>query len=216
MNKGELRWQLREDIKDTKKPYFFSDEYLDRILNEAETEAARRAFLLVDSTSRVTSIDLSAGDSGADLDPSIIYVRRARLASTKRPLIPCVSRAMDEMIPSWEEDSASVPLRFVPDWQTGYIRLWPPTKKADVISMTVVRKPLSTMDGDDDEPEIREHYHLMLLDWAKHRCYASQDFDLFDPNKSETHKAEFVRNFGESRPLDEHWAQEQYYDVGAN
>ncbi len=216
MNKGQLRQQLRADIKDDVKKYFFTDAHLDRLINEAEIEAARRALLLVDSTSRVTSIDLSAGDSGAYLDPSIIYVRRARLASTKRPLTPCVARAMDEMIPSWEEDQASVPIRFVPDWQTGYIRLWPATRLADRLSMTVVRKPLNAMVDDEDEPEIREHYHLMLLDWVKHRCYAVQDFDLYDPKKSEAHKTEFVRNFGESRPLDEHWAQEQYYDVGAN
>lgn len=216
MNKGELRDQVRTDIKDQSSPKFFSDAQLDTWINEAETEACRRALLLIDSTSTAASIDISAGDIGGDLHPSVIYIRRARLASTKRPLYPRVSRSMDEDIPSWEEDKASTPQVFVPDWQTGYLRLWPPTRIADTVSMTVVRIPLNTMVSDEDSPEIKPHYHLMLLDWVKHRCYATQDYDLYDPKKSDMHKAEFVRNFGESRPIDEHWAQEQYFDVGAN
>lgn len=216
MNRGQLRSRTRRDIKDTVKPYLVSDDDLDDMINEAEVEAARRAFLLVDSTSVAASVDLSAGDLGADLHPSVIYIRRARLASVGRPLLPRVARSMDEMNPHWEEAEASTPIVFVPDWQTGYIRTWPPTNQDDTINMTVVRKPLSSMDADDDEPEIREHYHLMLLDWVKFRVYSIQDNDLYDPRKADKHEAAFIRNFGVAAPLDEHWAQEQYFDVGAN
>lgn len=216
MNKGELRDRARREMKDTVKPYFFKDEELDDWLNEAEVEAARRAFLLVDSTSEAASLTLSAGDIGADLHESVIYVRRARLASIKRPLTATVARTMDEMSPSWEEVAASTPTRFVPDWQTGYLRLYPPTKIDDVINLTVVRKPLKPMVHDSDSPELREHYHPKLLDWVKFRAYSTPDSDFFNADKADRHEAEFIKNFGESRPIDEHWAQEQYYDVGAN
>lgn len=216
MNKGDLRNRVRREMKDTVRPYFFEDDDLDAWLNEAETEAARRALLLVDSTSEATVLDLDAGSLGADLHPSVIYIRRARLASTKRPLSPKVSRSMDEEVPAWEEATASTPHIFVPDWQTGFFRVYPPSKVADVAHLTVVRKPLKEMVSDTDKPEIREHYHPMLLDWVKFRAYSTPDSDFFDQGKADKHEAAFVRNFGVSAPLDEHWAQEQYFDVGAN
>jgi len=203
-------------MKDAKKPYFFSDDDLDTWLNEAEVEAARRAFLLVDSTSVAASVDLAAGDLGAELHESVIYIRRARLASTGRPLTPKVARTMDEMVPSWESSEPSTPITFVPDWQTGYLRTWPPTNIDDTVLMTVVRKPLKPMSRDTDTPEVKGHYHLMLLDWAKHRAYSTPDSDFFDPKKADKHETAFIRNFGQAAPIDEHWAQEQYFDVGAN
>lgn len=216
MNKGEIRNRCRREMKDTRKPYLFSDEQLDDLINEAEVEAARRAFLLVDSTSEAASVDVSAGDIGADLHPSVIYIRRARLASTQKQLVPVVCRTMDETIPAWESATVSTPIAFVPDWQTGYLRLWPPTNVADSIAMTIVRKPLKRMIKDTDVPEIREHYHAMLIDWVKFRAYSTPDSDFFDPKKADRHESAFVRNFGQSAPIDEHWAQEQYFDVGAN
>ena len=214
MNKGELRDRARREMKDTVKPYFFSDEDLDTWLNEAEVEAARRALLLVDSTSDAASAEVGAGDLGVELHPAVIYVRRARLASNGRPLVPIVSRTMDEQYPGWEAAQASTPLVFVPDWQTGYLRLHPPIKIADSVLMTVVRKPLAAMELDEDSPEIREHLHLKLLDWVKFRAYSTPDSDFFDPKKAERHEQAFIRNFGQSAPIDEHWAQEQYFDVG--
>lgn len=216
MNKGELRGRHRRETRDTIKPYLASDEDIDGWLNEAETEAARRALLIVDSTSDAARLDIGAGDVGAGLHEAVIYVRRARLASTKRPLVATVARTMDEMSPSWEEAPASTPQRFVPDWQTGYLRLYPPSLVADTINLTVVRKPLAPMVDDGDSPELQEHYHAKLLDWTKYRAYSVPDSDLFDAGKAAYHEAEFIKNFGESRPIDEHWAQEQYYDVGAN
>lgn len=216
MTLKELRDRCRREMKDTVKPYLAGDEDIDAWLNEAETEAARRAFLLVDSSSEATQLEIGAGDIGAELHEAVIYVRRARLASTKRPLVATVARTMDEMSPSWEEATASTPQRFVPDWQTGYFRVYPPSKVADTINLTVVRKPLKPMVEDSDSPELREHYHPMLLDWAKFRAYSVPDSDLFNANKAALHEAAFIKNFGESRPIDEHWAQEQYYDVGAN
>lgn len=216
MNKGELRNRARREMKDAIKPYFNSDPDLDTWLNEAEVEAARRALLLVDSTSEATEVELAAGELGGDLHPAVIFIRRARLVSTKRPLIPKVSRTMDEELPSWEDATPSTPIVFVPDWQTGYFRTFPPTNVADVARLTVVRKPLRSMVNDTDSPEIPEHYHLMLLDWVKFRAYSQPDSDFFDQQKADRHEQAFIRNFGQSAPIDEHWAQEQYYDVGSN
>lgn len=216
MTLGELISRFRREVKDTVKPYFCADEDIIAWLNEAEEEACRRAFLIVDSTSTASQLDIAAGDVGADLDPLVVFVRRATLQSTHRPLIPAVVRSMDEELPGWENAQASVPTRFVPDWQTGYLRLYPPSRSADTIKLTVVRLPVRQMVEEDDEPEIRRQFHAYLLDWAKHRAYNIPDSDFFDANKSDYHLSVFTQKFGETSAISEAWAMEQYYDVGAN
>lgn len=216
MTLGELISRFRREVKDTVKPYFCADEDIIAWLNEAEEEACRRAFLIVDSTSTASQLDIAAGDVGSDLDPLVIFVRRATLQSTHRPLIPAVVRSMDEELPGWESAQASVPTRFIPDWQTGYLRLYPPSRGADTIKLTVVRLPARPMVEEDDEPEIRRQFHAYLLDWAKHRAYNIPDSDFFDAKKSDYHLSVFTQKFGETSAISEAWAMEQYYDVGAN
>jgi len=216
MTLGELISRFRREVKDTVKPYFCADEDIIAWLNEAEEEACRRAFLIVDSTSTASQLDIAAGDVGADLDPLVIFVRRATLQSTHRPLIPAVVRSMDEELPGWENAQASVPTRFVPDWQTGYLRLYPPSRSADTIKLTVVRLPVRPMVEEDDEPEIRRQFHAYLLDWAKHRAYNIPDSYFFDAKKPDYHLSVFTQKFGETSAISEAWAMEQYYDVGAN
>ena len=216
MTLGELISRFRREVKDMFYPYFFADEDIIAWLNEAEEEACRRAFLIVDSTSTASQLDIAAGDVGSDLDPLVIFVRRATLQSTHRPLIPAVVRSMDEELPGWENAQASVPTRFIPDWQTGYLRLYPPSRSADTIKLTVVRLPVRPMVEEDDEPEIRRQFHAYLLDWAKHRAYNIPDSDFFDAKKSDYHLSVFTQKFGETSAISESWAMEQYYDVGAN
>ena len=216
MTLGELISRFRREVKDMFYPYFFADEDIIAWLNEAEEEACRRAFLIVDSTSTASQLDIAAGDVGSDLDPLVIFVRRATLQSTHRPLIPAVVRSMDEELPGWENAQASVPTRFIPDWQTGYLRLYPPSRSADTIKLTVVRLPVRPMVEEDDEPEIRRQFHAYLLDWAKHRAYNIPDSDFFDAKKSDYHLSVFTQKFGETSAISEAWAMEQYYDVGAN
>lgn len=217
MNKGQLRARWRRDVKDLSRPYLWSDDDFDDWIAEAEREAARRAFLLVDSTSDAAQLELSAGDIGCALDPSVIFVRRAVLSSGK-PLTPRVARAMDEEVPGWENAMPSVPIVFIPDWQSRYLRFWPPTKAAQTVNLTVIRLPAVSLAevADEDEPEIPEADHIHLLDWVKFRCYDVQDSDGYDPAKSAKHEKKFIERFGESTSIGEHWALEQYYDVGAN
>lgn len=216
MNLGELRARFRSEERDAVAPYLWSDADLNAWLNDAQDEACRRALLLVDSTSAAATASFAANDTGVTLAPSVIYVRRATLASSYLPLTPRVTRTMDEEVPGWENAQASVPRVFVPDWQTGYLRFWPPAAAEGTVRMTVVRTPLAPMESDSDEPEIRAQYHAYLLDWVRARAYSAQDADTYDPKKADKFLAQFVQRFGDTSPVNEHWALEQYYDVGAN
>lgn len=215
MNLGELKARFRREERDTALPYLWSDEDLTAWFSEAEEEACRRALLLVDSTTSAAQASFSAGAIGVALPDTVIFVRRATLESNSIPLVPRVARTMDEEVPGWETAQASVPRVFVPDWQTGYLRFWPPAVAAGSLNMTVVRTPASPMEGDGDEPEIRSQYHAYLLDWVKFRAYSVQDADTYDPKKSAKYEASFIQRFGNTTAVNEHWALEQYYDMGA-
>lgn len=216
MTLEEFRLRFRQGTGDLSKPYLWSDEEVDQFANDAEDEACRRAGLLVDSSSpEASEIVISARDEAVDLHESVIFVRRARLASSGRTLSPRVARAMDEECPGWEDTPASIPQIFVPDWESGKLRLWPPAAQADTLKLTVVRTPLVPMEKDGDSPSIPRRYHAALLDWMYHLAYLKQDADAFDPKKAAQHEGRFTAEFGPpSSAIDEHWAAEQYYDVG--
>jgi hypothetical protein len=215
MNLLQLRTLFRNTTGDTARPYLWKDEEIDEYANDAVEEACRRASLLVDSTSDIAQVSISAGDTYFEIDESVIYVRRAILNSTGRPLVPKVSRAMDEEVPNWDGAIASVPMVFVPDWETGKMALWPPTAADDMIRMTVIRTPTEDMVDDDDEPEIAKRFHRALLDWMLHLGFLKQDADTFDPKKASQHEERFTGEFGQpSAAIDEVFGSEQYYDVG--
>lgn len=214
MKLSDLRQTFRDETGDTAEPYLWSDDKVDRYLNEAESDAARRAGLLVDSQSEASECEVLASELSGDLHQSVIYIRRARMASGGQ-LVPRVSRAMDEEFPGWEDSSASTPMIFVPDWQSGKLRLWPNPQSNVTVKMTVVRTPLEKMVADSDEPEIPERYHPALVYGAMARAYLKQDSDTFDAQKSADNEALFAAEFGPRvSAIDEHWAIEQYYDIG--
>ncbi len=215
MTLAELRTRFRIEEADTQTPYLWSDGELATWINEAQDEACRRALLLVDSRSVAAKATYLAGAIGVDLHPSVIFVRRAALASSNIPLVPKVARSMDEEVPGWEDSMASVPRVFVPDWETGYLRFWPPAVAAGTVNMTVVRAPLDVA-SDGDDMEILPRYQSYLLDWVRFRAYSKQDAEVFNQAKAKASEALFVSQFGQASAVNEHWALEQYYDIGHN
>ncbi len=215
MTLAELRARFRTEEVDTELPYLWSDAELSTWINEAQDEACRRALLLVDSRSAAAKVSYLAGAEGVSLHPAVIFVRRATLASSNAPMIPKVVRSMDEEIPGWEGAMASVPRVFIPDWQTGYLRFWPPAVASGTVNMTVVRAPLDVA-GDGDDLEIAPRYQPFLLDWVRYRAYSKQDAEVFNATKAKDSAEVFEKQFGKASAVNEHWALEQYYDMGHN
>jgi hypothetical protein len=215
MNRGDLRKAWRVRVDDVQKPYLWSDAEFDQFLDDAINEVARRAHLLVDSTSPLTQASVAAGDIVVKLDPRIIFIRRARLVVQKRRLNPMGVRDIDEQIPDWESAAASVPQVFVPDYQTGAVALWPPSRIDDTLAMTVVREPLAGLADDEESPEIPPRYHLGLLNWCSFRAYSKQDTEVFDPKAADKASTLFDAEFGpRSSAIDEQFSRENYYGIG--
>jgi len=195
------------------KPLCSPEAFLYR-LEEAQIEAARRAHLLVDSTSEVAVVDVAANTAIVDIDPRVIRLRRARLMSGSLPLCPIRTRELDDREPGWERAVAGVPRYVVVDWQTDALRLHPASKTADTLVQTVVREPLCPLTA-RGELEIAPRYHLRLLEWVKYRTYETQDPDNFDARAAEKALQEFTAEFGPAvGALNERWSFEQEYDIG--
>ncbi len=211
MKLGEIIAQARRELDDTAAPYLWSDDELQVYANEAEAEAARRARLLIDSTtSAITQKALAPGDSTVTLDARIVSVRRAKLASQDRPLARTVMREIDAHLPGWEAAPASVPQAIITDYETGKLRLYPPSAAADTLKLTVIRLPLAEMNDDEDAPEIHARFHLKLIHWIKHRAWLKNDPDTYDEKSSEAALKMFEAEFGQrSSAIDETWIERE-------
>lgn len=216
MNVSDLIDAFRAEINDTAKPYLVSPQTALRYLNEAQTEAARRAHLIVDSTNLVDGITVTPGDPLVEIDPRIIAIRRIRLDSRTEPLIKRQSRGMDECYPGWDaETSQSTPIFAVLDYETNKIRLHPIPRTEDMLRMTVFREPINPLVNDTDVPEIATRWHFSLIEWMKFRTYSNDDTELYDMNKAARAIGLFEQEFGPKRSAtDEAFEYAEYHDIG--
>lgn len=218
MNQTEAIAEIRETLRDLAQPYFFSDDRIRSALNQVQDEACRRARLLVDSrTAEVCEVDVAAGEAVVELHECVIFVRRARLAGAGVPLVPRVARTMDELCPGWEDTLPGQPTIFVPDWETGMLRLWPAPATDVVLHLTVIRAPLESelLAGPSSEFLLPRRYHRGVINGALSELYKVPDIEIFNPGAAAAYAEMFAAEFGPpSAAIDEHWAAEQYFDVG--
>ena len=116
MNLKELRLAARIDLDDREAPYLWSDAELNDYANRAQNEACRRARLIQDSTTdAVTLLTLVAGEPTVDLDPRILFIRRAKLAGRTQPLGRISYKELDRRAGDWESETGE-PRAYVPDF----------------------------------------------------------------------------------------------------
>jgi hypothetical protein len=213
MTLQELITLFRNEADDATEPYLWEDEEVIEFANDAETEAARRARLLVDSTSAAAQVLVDPVDNGVvRLDPSVVFVRRAQLAG-RRPLMRYTLRDLDCENPFWRDAVPSTPRLFVTDYQTGSILLFPPPADPAMLYMTVVRTPAVEMAGMQDSPEIAPRFHRSLRHWMLYRAYSKQDSQSNDPKKAADALALFEQEFGKkSSAIDENWIEHEQID----
>lgn len=211
MQLRELMTLFRNEVDDATEPYLWSDEEVIEFANDAQNEACRRARLLVDSsTTALCQIAVTAGTALLDLDPRVLFVRRARFA-TYRPLDRMNMQDMECYNPFWmDATGGGTPRVFVPDYETGKLLLWPTPDADGTLLLTVVRDPLVEMDADSDIPEIAPRYHRSLRYWMMARAFGKQDAEANDPKKEATAMALFEQEFGKkSSAIDEAWIERE-------
>ncbi len=208
MTAAELIAQARLIVCDNELPYLWSDAEWLSYANDAQNEACRRSRLIVDaSTTAICQISLTSTETFFNLDPRILFIRRAKLDGRSLPLKRVSYKDLDRSAPGWE-DERSDPAYYVPDMGDKF-RPYPSPSATGVVRLTVVRLPLEDM-GISDEPEIKPHLHSSLVDWMAHKAYSKQDSEVFNPKKAVEYLADFEREFGKkSTAIDEAWLQRE-------
>lgn len=172
MTKAELILHLRARVlRDTAKPYLWSDDELAQYLNEAQDQFARRTHQLSDEVSDFTFIETEAGVALYVLDPRIVFVKDVRHTDNGAPLRDRTRGQMRRTV------SEGRPCVYTTDSAHKYLRLSPTPDAVYTLDLLVARKPLELLVNDEDVPEIEEDYHLVLCDWAAYRALRNNDPD---------------------------------------
>jgi hypothetical protein len=207
----QLIASARVQVMDTGTPPAVSDDAFAEFANEAEEEACRRARLMLDSsTEAVCHAAAAAGTDLVDLDGRIIFVRRVVVVGQARPLQKIPLADLDQQGTEWMEEEGEV-MGWVPDFESGKIRLYRKPDTDIELRLTVVRLPLEAMAADADTPEIKQQMHRHLVHWMRHRFYSLPDAELNNPRAAAEALAAFEAQFGPpSTAQDEQWIHEKH------
>lgn len=199
MNRLDLRTRLRESyLDDTAAPYLWDDDLLNAFIEEAQQEAQIRSRFL---SSRY-DLSIEAGQGEYSLPPGTLDIERFRIPRLSM-LAPI---SLDELDGSgnWEDRSgipthyAFVSMSFGGD---DLLTLYPKPTAGYTATITLSRLP-AKLATETNSPELPEHLHLYLLDWAAFRAYSLKDSDTNDEARAAKHQAAFIDAFGERHDAD--------------
>jgi hypothetical protein len=175
----------------------WSDASIARHLAEAERILCRRAWVLEDSAaSAVTRIQLVENKYEYPLDPSILFLKAARLSDSEIDLVrvgyndnrpysvrtdPATAAAFWDVNATYIEN-AGRPSRYSTDFGSRVLRVrQKPNADAALLKLylTVVRMPVNAISADapDLEPECPKEYHMDLALYAAGRCLSLPTVD---------------------------------------
>lgn len=136
-----------------------------------------------------------------DLDPRVVYIKRAKMTAETWPMIKKTEDWMDAYRPHWDDltqpGNPGDPRVIVTGGNTDQIAIWPLILKADVMNVTVNRTPLKALSYTDMNAviELRESYIRELLPGILSKAYMKQHFgNAVDKRKALENKAEFDAN----------------------
>ena len=170
---------FRAEVDDTVTPYLWSDIEVLGYIDEAQKAFARRTELFYDSvTPAITSIAIVAGAGTVALDPRILRIRRAKLASQTKAL---VLTNLAELDASWNWESATgTPTVLVQDLSVNTGQLIPSPQAADTLNLWVYRDPINVIAALTDVLEVADplDMRLGLLTYMKSIAYGKNDSDI--------------------------------------
>lgn len=204
MTLEDLIVQFRIDSDDRVIRYFWDDEVVTGWLNEATAEAAIRGRLLHEASNpAICQIQVAVGSSSYPLHKSlheIDHIAFMPLGASRREPVALLSREeLDRIEPGWRDRSGQVKYAIQSDTT---IRLAFAPESAGTLFIEGYRVPLSTLENDNDTPEIHPSHHAKLVLWALHRAFSVPDAETVDKDRAALAELEFSRYFGERPDAD--------------
>ena len=197
MTLAELELAFRVKVGDFVIPYHCSSVEFTSYVNQAESEACRRARLIFDKTTpEVCELVIAAGDTVKDLHHLIVEVTAAYLLDANGDHIPLVNVdkvELERIKPGWREDEQQ-PERYMIEDKT--IEFDAAADADYTLRLEVYRLPLSALVAPSDEPEIAAVHHDKLLEWVCHEFYSARDEKTHSPELAALHERGFEDYFG--------------------
>ena len=198
----------RQELAGGEIDFFWSDDLIALYLSEAQRILCKDAWVMEDTDSPVTRVQLKENQTDYQLDKSILFVKMARLNDTDLTLFrtefednhPHMRQNFIET--PWESTTPFVenpgrPLTFSTDMGTHILKIRPKPDADNAalkVQMTVVRMPLypiSTARG-GDEPECPDEFHLDLCKYAAGQCLDRPTTELELRTVGQRWKKEFL------------------------
>jgi hypothetical protein len=190
----KFRFQIFDHIE----PYLIPEEIALYYLDEAQKTFCRDVIPIIDAkTPELTEIKLDAEQAEFEYDPRILRIREARVGSTDRILNIAT---MDEFLGrTYEVDAAydrvtyntsrfleevGEPNTLLVDYDTNIVRVVPKPRAEETIFMRVERKSNDVNDC-QDQVDVAEDYHRVIIDHMLFLAYSAQDSEIFDMDKAD-------------------------------
>lgn len=205
MTAQQLLTQFRNEMLDTAKPHFWSDEEILGYMDDAYKMFVRLMGGIADFTSDLTRVDIDAGDPVGILDKRILRITEAFRVSDggKISIINHTDLTFTRdndygLIRPLHLDTMPGPVRYmVIGTERGKCKWVQIPETNDAAQLYVYRLPATKieMDGtnlDYEFDEIGDEHVPSLCLWMRHRGYMKQDADTFDPKRAESFRAAFA------------------------
>jgi hypothetical protein len=188
---SKISAMIRARLDDSSEPYLISDTLLAEALDDAQREYAKRTLCLRDASNY--SITVTADEPLYDVDPLIMSIRSARLATSLRNVVPTTLAQISERIgtpdyglftSNWQ-DATGTPEFAITDMETDKIRLVPiPTYTSETMNLIVYLYP-TPITALDVELTIPDRMRPDLVAGALHRLYRIEDAEIYDPKAAD-------------------------------
>jgi len=183
----------------------WSDAELIEYADEAHREFARETLCFPDSTTFAPAV--TTGDPWVKLDPRIIKVRHAILASRRgvvsrktldelAEILSCSDYGQQQAY-DWEVDTGT-PRYLVTDLDPARGRLVPIPVEDDTLSLTVYREPKYSFTSISDLIEIPDKFRRSLLYGMMARAAEKQDIDAFGMSSATDFQLRWERDLVEA------------------
>jgi hypothetical protein len=174
MNSAELLQRVREMLRDTSKPYLFSDESIYRYLAEAQERFCVATHILIDGSTY--TIDTTANVAVYDVDKHILRTYGAMVVGQNQAMQPFSAHPRTLAY----NRSRGMPVAFATDYGMRTVAFYPVPDAAYTIELIAAVRPLEPL-SESVDPVIPEEYAHILTYYACAKLTAQIDSDAGNP-----------------------------------
>jgi hypothetical protein len=167
-------------------------------MNEAQKMFTRMTGGIYDVSSIATEVDVVTGDKYADLHPSILTIRQAYYGPDRQIKIINLGDAAALSTSDYgvvkdigmSTTPGRVDFMVIGEERNKARWIMLPQENA-IVTLAIARLPLKELSPTQQDIEIGDEHHVMLIEWMKSLAYSKHDGDMFNPTAAAEGEAKF-------------------------